>query len=77
MLKEGDRVYLFRRNIKIKQLYDKLDFKKEGLFLIEKKVYRDIYKLKLPLKLKIYLIFYIGLLEFILTNISLIISDIK
>ena len=48
-LKEGDRVYLFRgnvkgkRNIKSKRPYDKLDFRKLGAYLIEREVHLDIY----------------------------------
>ena len=44
-LKKGDRVYLFygnikgHRNIRSKRLYDKLDFGKKGLYLIEEKIY--------------------------------------
>src|SRR5205809_5618372 len=68
VLQEGDRVYLFRgkkgkRNIKSKRLYDKLDFEKKGPYLIEKKVYQDVYKIKLPLKSRMYPIVYISLLE--------------
>ena len=37
-LKEGGRVYLIRKNIKIKRLNDKLDFIKLGLFAIKKKL---------------------------------------
>ena len=45
MLIKGDRVYLFHgnikgyRNIKSKQLYDKLDFERKGLYLIEEEIY--------------------------------------
>jgi len=35
-LKKGDKVYLLRRNIKIKRSSDKLDHKKLGPFKIEK-----------------------------------------
>ena len=48
-LKEGDRVYLFRsnvkrrRNIKSKRPYDKLDFRKLEAYLIEREVYLDVY----------------------------------
>ena len=48
-LKEGDKVYLFRsnvkgrRNIKSKRPYDKLDFRKLGAYLIEREVYLDVY----------------------------------
>lgn len=46
--KKGDKVYLLRRNIKIKRLSDKLDYKKLGLFKILEKVSTSNYKFKLP-----------------------------
>jgi hypothetical protein len=56
-------IYLLRRNIKIIRLSDKLDLKKIGLFKIKRNI-RDInFELKLPLIIKIYLIFYISLLK--------------
>ena len=48
-----------------------MDFKKLGLFLIKKKINLVNYKLKLLLKIRIYPIFYISLLESILTNSKL------
>ena len=48
-LKKGDRVYLFRgnikrkRNIRSKRPYNKLDFRKLGAYLIKREVYLDIY----------------------------------
>ena len=36
ILKKGNKVYLFRCNIKIKRFSDKLDYKKLKLFKIEK-----------------------------------------
>ena len=47
-LKKGDKVYLFRKNIKKyqniknKRLYDKFDFGKKGPYLIEKSILRYI-----------------------------------
>ena len=43
--KEGGIVYLLRRNIKIKRLSDKLDFKKLRLFKIKKKLGLVTYRL--------------------------------
>jgi hypothetical protein len=61
--REGDLVYLLRRNIKIIKLSDKLDLKKIGLFKVKRNI-RDIsFELKLPLIIKIYPIFYLLLLE--------------
>ena len=34
MLKEGDKIYLLQKNIAIKRLSNKLDYKKLGLFNI-------------------------------------------
>jgi hypothetical protein len=34
MLKKGNKVYLFKKNINIKQLSNKLDYKKLRLFII-------------------------------------------
>ena len=48
-LKEGDKVYLSSENFKLKRLKRKLDFRKQRVYIIEKEVYKDIYKLKLPL----------------------------
>ncbi len=45
---KGDKVYLFRKNIIIKQPNDKLDFKKFGLFIIIYKISEFNYKLSLP-----------------------------
>jgi len=62
--KEGGIAYLLRRNIKIKRLSDKLNYKKLGLFKIEKKLGLVIYRLRLPKEMRIYPVFYIALLEY-------------
>jgi hypothetical protein len=62
-LRERRIVYLLRTNIKIKRKSDKLNFKKLKLFKIEKELRPVIFKLKLLKEIKIYLIFYITLLE--------------
>jgi hypothetical protein len=62
-LKEGDKVYLLRRNIDTKRPSNKLDHKKLGLFKIDKKVGPVNYKLKLPNTMRIHPIFHISLLE--------------
>jgi hypothetical protein len=62
-LREGDLVYLLRRNIKIIRLSDKLDLKKIGSFKIKRNI-RDIsFEFEFPLIMKIYPIFYILLLK--------------
>src|SRR5271165_753070 len=62
-LKKGDKVYLLRRNINTKQLSDKLDFKKLGLYKIKRAIGLVNFKLTLLHNLQIHLIFYIALLE--------------
>ena len=61
--KERGIVYLLRRNIKTKRLSSKLNFKKLRLFKIKKKIGLVTYKLRLSKEIKIYLVFYIVLLE--------------
>jgi hypothetical protein len=56
-------VYLLRRNIKITRPSDKLDLKKIGLFKVKRNI-RDInFELEFLPIMRIYLIFYILLLE--------------
>ncbi|KAI1856182.1 uncharacterized protein JN550_013896 [Neoarthrinium moseri] len=62
-LKEGDPVYLLRKNIKTKRPNDKLDFKKIGPFKIDKVVSPVNYRLSLPRKMRIHPTFHISLLE--------------
>jgi hypothetical protein len=63
-LREGNLVYLLRRNIKIIRPNDKLDLKKIGLFKVKRNI-RDIsFELKLSPIMRIYSIFYLSLLEF-------------
>jgi len=45
--KEGGKVYLFYKNIIIKRLNNKLDFKKFGSFIIVQKILESNYKLSL------------------------------
>jgi hypothetical protein len=62
-LRGRNLVYLLRRNIKTIKLSDKLDLKKIGLFKVKRNI-RDIsFELKLPLTIRIHLIFYLSLLE--------------
>jgi hypothetical protein len=60
---KGEKVYLLYRNIKIKQPSIKLDHQKLGPFKIEEQLGPVGYKLKLPKSIKIYLNFYVSLLE--------------
>jgi hypothetical protein len=69
-LRGKDLVYLLRRNIKIIRLSDKLDLKKIDPFKIKRNI-RDIsFEFKLPLIIRIYLIFHISLLEPVYPDIS-------
>jgi hypothetical protein len=61
--REGDLVYLLRRNIKITRPSDKLNLKKIGLFKVKRNI-RDIsFEFKFLLIIKIHFIFYILLLK--------------
>ena len=61
--KEGDRVYLLRRNIRTKRPSDKLDFTKMGPFRITKKVSPVNYRIALPEGMRIHPVFHVSLLE--------------
>ncbi len=62
---KGDKAYLLCKNIIIKQLNNKLDFKKLELFIIIYKILKYNYKLLLFKIMQIHFIFYISLFEFI------------
>jgi len=55
-LKEGDKVWLLYKNLKLKWLSKKLDHVKIGLFRIIVKISEAMYRLDLPAKIKIYLV---------------------
>ncbi len=67
---KGGKVYLFYKNIIIKQLSNKLDFKKFGLFIIIYKISRSNYKLLLFKTMQIHSIFYVSLFELILESVE-------
>jgi hypothetical protein len=69
MLKEGDKIYLIRRNIQTKQPNTKLDHKKLGLFKIKRITGLINYELALPKTINIHLVFYISLLELVLLGV--------
>ena len=69
--KEGDKVYLLRKNIKTKRPSNKLDFKKLGPFKVAKRIGTLNYELDLPQGMKIHPVFHILLLEPALENARL------
>jgi len=62
-LKEGDKVYLLRRNIKSNKLTKKLDVVKLGPFRVLRRKGLVNYELELPKKMRILPTFYVSLLE--------------
>jgi len=62
-LKEGDKVWLLHKNFKLRQLSKKLDYVKIGLFKIIEKISEVTYRLNLLVKMKIYPVQYIVMLE--------------
>jgi len=56
-------VWLLYKNFKLRQLSKKLDYVKIKLFKIAGKVSEVIYRLNLLIKIKIYLVQYIAMLE--------------
>jgi hypothetical protein len=61
--REGDLVYLLRRNIKTIKLSNKLDHKKFGPFKVKRNIKNISYELYLLPTIRIYPIFHISLLE--------------
>jgi hypothetical protein len=61
--REGDLIYLLRRNIKTTRPNDKLDHKKFGPFKIKRNIKNISYELHLLLTIKIHPVFHISLLE--------------
>jgi len=62
-LKEGDKVWLLYKNFKLRWLSKKLDYIKIGLFKIKEKISEVMYRLDLLVKMKIYLVQHIIMLE--------------
>ena len=68
---KGSMVYLVTKNIIIRRLNKKLDYKYLGLYKVIKKILKNNYQLDLPLKVRIHPIFYISLLKKVI-NVELI-----
>ena len=62
-LKEGDKVFVKRQNIRTERPNRKLDHVKWGPFEIEKKLGDTTYRLKLPQNVKLHPTFHVALLE--------------
>ena len=71
--KKEDKVYLLTKNFKSKWPSKKLNYIKMGLFKIINKVIEVLYRLNLLLKIKIYLVYYIAMLELVYRNHKLLI----
>jgi hypothetical protein len=61
--REGDLVYLLRKNIKTIRPSDKLDYKKFGPFKVKRNIKDISYEFHFLLIMRIYPVFYISLLE--------------
>ena len=59
----GDKVYLLQKNIKTKQLCNKLDFKKCGPFEIVQRIGEVNYQLRLGKTSRLHPVFHVSLLE--------------
>ena len=62
-LKEGDKTYLLRKNIKTTRPSSKLDWKKLGPFRIKRIISKVNYELELPKESGVYPVFHVSLLE--------------
>ena len=72
-LKKRDKVYLLTKNFESKWFSKKLNYIKIGPFKIINKVIKVLYRLDLLLKIKIYLVYYIAILELVYGNYELLI----
>jgi hypothetical protein len=69
-LREGDQIYLLRRNVKTTRSSDKLDHKKLGPFKVIRNIKDISFELQFPLTMRIYPVFHISFLEPADPNIS-------
>jgi hypothetical protein len=74
-LERGDKAYLISRNLHIKRLSKKLDFKKIRPFKVNKRISISNYRLLLLASMKLQInVFYILLLELVPKNARLVIG---
>jgi len=66
-------VWLLHKNFKLRQLSKKLDYVKIRLFKIAEKISEVMYRLDLPIKIKIYLVQYITMLKPVYKNLALLV----
>jgi len=66
-------VWLLYKNFKLRQLSKKLNYIKIKPFKIAEKISEVIYRLNLPVKIKIYLIQYIAILELAHRDLALLV----
>jgi len=66
-------VWLLHKNFKLRRLSKKLDYVKIGPFKIVGKISEVIYRLDLPVKIKIYLVQYIIMLELAHRDLALLV----
>ena len=74
--KEGDKVWLLYKNILSRWLSKKLNYIKLGLFKVKRKITEVNYELDLLIKMKIYLVQYIAILELVYREYKLLIYKI-
>jgi len=72
-LKEGDKVWLLYKNFKLRWLSKKLDYVKIGLFKIVVKILEVMYRLNLLVRIKIYLVQHIVILELAHRDLALLV----
>jgi len=66
-------VWLLYKNFKLRRLSKKLDYVKIGLFKIIKKILEVMYRLNLLVKMKIYPVQYITMLELVYRDLALLV----
>ena len=70
-------MWLLYKNFKSRCLSKKLDYVKLGPYRIKEKLLEVIYRLDLPVKMKIYLVQYIVILELVIGKIKPLVYEIE